>query len=100
MKAFLFLVLISLAPSFAQAYWFPVHPQYHVTPLQVTASIYNSTGYTIYCEGRLEGLTQSGFISYANMSTWVYPGNWGYAYVYTHDHNPFFTWGGNFYCTY
>lgn len=101
MKKLFIALMFLVIPNVASAYWTYVTPQYHVTPYRITASIYNPYHYAIYCEGRLDGLSQSGWVANGYMATWIYPGNWGYAYVYSNNgYNPFINWGGNFYCRY
>lgn len=79
-------LILSFALLFSttsNAYYLP-QVGYQITPDVVTAQIYNSTGYPLFCQGRVYGYTQTGVYLTAWFSDTVLPFNSAYAYVYAY----------------
>lgn len=97
---FLICFAMFVGVSVAQAQWFPANGYVTFNNVQAQVQVYNNWGRTIYCQGSVTGVTYYGqWYSYP-MNTYIYPGNYGYAYVNTTYANPFVNAWSNISCRY
>ncbi len=67
----------------APAHAFSVYAQAVVNPYQVAGQVMNSFPQPVFCSIRVQGVRNDGFTLWATANTGIYPGMYGYAYVYT-----------------
>lgn len=71
------------ALSASSAHAFAIYAQAIVNPHQVVGQVMNSFPQPVVCAIRVQGLRNDGMALWANANVAIYPGNYGYAYVYT-----------------
>jgi|GEM_PF-678594 len=77
------LVLGVAAISATPAHAFSVYAQAVVNPFQVAGQVMNSFPQPVFCAIRVQGIRNDGMALWANANAGIYPGMYGYAYVYT-----------------
>lgn len=83
MKSFVLAIAMMLTSASSQAFYVP-QVNYQITPNVVTAQVYNSTGYNLFCQGWVYGYTQAGTYQTAWFNSYIAPFNYAYAYVYAY----------------
>lgn len=103
MKKFLFALLATtllvVGTSTIAYAWWTADARINASSSQVEAAVRNNLPRPIYCRGNVYGETASGHVLNAWMEGTIYPGRFGYVYVYTNDpYNPFVRGWANIRC--
>ena len=101
LKSKLILVVMVVTATLNAWAFFPVNPMVQVTPLQVSAQVYNPYYEPIACSGQVFGRTSFGQVATAFFPQQVIPaGQFRFAYVYTNIANPFINGWGTIWCNF
>ncbi|WP_413574806.1 hypothetical protein ACLVWU_11295 [Bdellovibrio sp. HCB290] len=84
---FLMTTVASLFISASAFAWIPPY-QYQINGYQAAVTMYNQSGYTVYCQGYAVGQLQNGMVVNSWFADWVGPFQYRTAFVYANP--PFF----------
>ncbi len=84
---FLMTAMASLLISSSAFAWWPQW-NYQLNGYQASVTMFNPTGYTVYCQGYVTGQLQTGYAVNAWFADWVGPFQYRTAFVYANP--PFF----------
>ncbi|MCX7674440.1 MAG: hypothetical protein N2Z70_01250 [Bdellovibrionaceae bacterium] len=98
-KAIITLMSSLLVQFSAYAGSFVAPTECYYTPQQVSCSFYNPSAVTVYCIGQVLGWLPSGHYLWSQVSQYLAPGQYAYAYVWTnYPYAPFVSAHAEIYC--
>lgn len=92
-----FSFLILSFSAYAGSFIAPTHCS--VSGQQVSCSFYNPSAFNVYCTGRVIGWLPTGHYLWSQISQYLAPGQYAYAYVWTsYPYAPFVSARADIYC--